>query len=149
MAEGIAYLDYLVTKLDRMEKERKFKLKPEIKQPEPGSFLARLQEVADNDAAVLVAKDRDYGSSWRKRGGMGAFMMLARKWDRIESILGRAWENPEEGLRAERYDLFAFLEFNPGDVLDDVRDLRRYLLLVEEYLVSEGRISLDVPNGRE
>ena len=44
-----------------------------------------LEEVAFYDVEALVNAEKSYGNSWKKRGGMGAFMMLARKWDRIEN----------------------------------------------------------------
>jgi len=89
--------------------------------------LQFLREVLDNDEKVLLAKGGTYGDSWKKRGGCGAFMMLARKWDRIENI----------GKR-EGYNIFAILgDEGPNAVdglLDDIGDLRRYLALVESEL---------------
>lgn len=82
-----------------------------------------IQQLAANDVAVLEEKGRTYGDSWRKRGGVGAFMMLSRKWDRIENIaLGAG------------YDIFVSGFENTGDILDDIADLRRYLLLVEAHI---------------
>ena len=80
-------------------------------------------EVATTDQTVLIDKGTHYGDSWKKRGGVGAFMMLARKWDRLENILGGVGSGPE---------LVAALRRNPGNVQDDAHDLRRYLLLVED-----------------
>ena len=66
--------------------------------------------------------EKSYGDSWKKRGGIGAFMMLARKWDRIENQ-----------SNDYTYDIFLALEEDqrPEGLIDDIRDLRRYLLLVE------------------
>ena len=66
--------------------------------------------------------EQDYGDSWKKRGGIGAFMMLARKWDRIENQVNDS-----------NYDIFLALEEDGRQegLIDDIRDLRRYLLLVE------------------
>ena len=49
-------------------------------------------------------------------------MMLARKWDRIENQTQR-----------EKYDIFQTIRSDNREegVIDDIRDLRRYLLLVE------------------
>ena len=49
-------------------------------------------------------------------------MMLARKWDRIENQTQR-----------EKYDIFQTIRIDNREegVIDDIRDLRRYLLLVE------------------
>lgn len=90
-----------------------------------------IENLALQDVAVLKEKGKTYGSSWRSRGGIGAFMMLARKWDRIENISG--------GLG---YDIFQAIQGgNVGDILDDIRDLRRYLLLVEAHCMTvTGRL---------
>ena len=86
-----------------------------------------IENLALQDVAVLKEKGKTYGSSWRSRGGIGAFMMLARKWDRIENISG--------GLG---YDIFQAIQGgNVGDILDDIRDLRRYLLLVEAHCMTQ------------
>ena len=49
-------------------------------------------------------------------------MMLARKWDRIENQVNDS-----------NYDIFLALEEDGRQegLIDDIRDLRRYLLLVE------------------
>lgn len=101
--------------------------------------------VALNDIANLDEKDKSYGSSWKKRGGVGAFMMLARKWDRIETLIREERNAPEIGGHANRYDIFDHIELNYGGILDDVRDLRRYLLLVESELLGRGKLILDEP----
>lgn len=82
-----------------------------------------LEKLALNDVATLKEKGRTYGDSWKKRGGVGAFMMAARKWDRIENICGGAC-----------YDIFVVGGENRGGILDDIADLRAYLLLIEEYV---------------
>jgi len=60
---------------------------------------------------------------------MGAFMMLARKWDRIENQ-----------VFSENYDIFLTYKKNQSQegLLDDIQDLRRYLLLVEEHITKGG-----------
>ena len=85
-----------------------------------------IQQLAMQDVEVLMKKGQSYGSSWRKRGGVGAFMMLARKWDRIEQQCSEAG-----------YDIFKIIEDGkeiPDGLLDDIRDLRRYLLLVDAWM---------------
>ena len=76
------------------------------------------------DVAQLRQAEQSYGDSWRSRGGVGAFMMLARKWDRIE--------NQD---KKTHYDIFGTILDDPSStgILDDIQDLRCYLLLVEEY----------------
>ena len=64
-----------------------------------------IKDIAQNDINSLIESEKSYGDSWKRRGGAGAFMMLARKFDRIEQ--------------------------QSKDCNYDVGDLRRYLLLVE------------------
>lgn len=80
------------------------------------------------DVEVLKTKGQTYGSSWRNRGGVGAFMMLARKWDRIETQ-----------CKAEGYDIFKVIRDDgpiADGIMDDIRDLRRYLLLVDSFITA-------------
>lgn len=74
----------------------------------------------NQDVATLRAKDADYGGSWHRRGGQGAFMMLARKWDRIEKAF-----NNYGGLKAA-----LSADARAEGIIDDINDLRCYLLLV-------------------
>lgn len=92
--------------------------------------MQRACMVVESDIETLVSKEKDYGDSWKKRGGIGAFMMLARKWDRIENCLSNNKE--------ERYDIFHAMlqDLRDDGVIDDIRDLRRYLLLVESEVIS-------------
>lgn len=80
-----------------------------------------VEQILEEDFIGLDKAQESYGDSWKKRGGVGAFMMLARKWDRIE-------------LQTSRYkgDLLLAIEkdFRVEGIIDDVRDLRRYLILV-------------------
>lgn len=91
----------------------------------------QIRRIALEDVDVLEEKGSHYGRSWVKRGGIGAFMMLARKWDRLENVAER-----------NGYEVFQAIEADPGPegVLESIRDLRRYLLLVEsEYLTRCSR----------
>lgn len=91
------------------------------------------EQVAQHDIAVLNAKDREYGSSWKRRGGGGAFYMLARKWDRIENQLRIAALPASDGAPAALLSLRELMEDQRNErdgICDDVADLRRYLLLV-------------------
>lgn len=81
-----------------------------------------IAKLAQEDVEVLRSKGQTYGNSWKRRGGVGAFMMLARKWDRIENM-----------VQNQNWDIFSI-----ADVLEDVADLRRYLLLVEAHMREEG-----------
>ena len=84
----------------------------------------RIHDLTQLDINALKKAESSYGDSWRKRGGIGAFMMLARKWDRIENQTNK-----------QGYDMFAaiFADTSDTGLLDDIRDLRRYLLLVESF----------------
>ena len=101
-----------------------------------------LPVVAGSDVTSVIPKDKSYGASWKKRGGVSAFMMLARKWDRLESMLSEKYH----------YDIFAAIgaecrrvdreeQGADGTILAEVRDLRRYLLLVEAEMVARGAVS--------
>jgi len=94
-------------------------------------FEDRLIKLGLKDASALVEAGKAYGDSWKKRGGAGAFMVLARKWDRIENQCEQVG-----------YDIFqGHSKFHGMDgLIDDIRDLRRYLLLVEEHLMATGQI---------
>jgi hypothetical protein len=93
----------------------------------------RIREICKQDVATLIVKGKDYGDSWRRRGGVGAFMMLARKWDRIESICSaNGYDILEIGNKEVVHDI-------KDGILDDIADLRCYLLLVEEHIVANSR----------
>src|SRR3546814_16570964 len=85
---------------------------------------AHIRELANKDVDMLIEKGMSYGNSWRKRGGIGAFMMMARKMDGIEN-------------QSAGYDIFKSIQkgielgiTNDG-ILDAIRDLPAYLLLLE------------------
>ena len=84
----------------------------------------KIKTLTEQDIEALKNAEVSYGDSWRKRGGVGAFMMLARKWDRIENQTNK-----------QGWDMFAaiFADTSDAGLLDDIRDLRRYLLLVESF----------------
>jgi len=100
-----------------------------------------IKQIASKDIQGLFRSDAQYGGSWMRRGGIGAFMMLARKWDRIAQRMTKYPDSNilkaiEEDQRAE-------------GIIDDIRDLRRYLLLVaalwiggeENYIKCLGDVS--------
>lgn len=82
-------------------------------------WLAGLEPLAESIVDTLFDKEAAYQGSWQKRGGIGAFMMLARKWDRIENM-----------SREKGFDVIRAIMINEGDLEDDVRDLVGYCLLV-------------------
>ena len=93
-------------------------------------IIKQTEIISAEDWTSLDRAEEDYGDSWRKRGGIGAFMMLARKWDRIE-----------KQVFDYTYDIFLALEEDrrPEGLMDDIKDLRRYLLLVEAHMRTKGK----------
>ena len=105
-----------------------------------------LDQVATRDVAGLKRSQLSYGDSWKKRGGVGAFMMLARKWDRLETALQPHPKDPHRanGSTSENpvapWDVLsaAFADQRAEGIIDDISDLRRYLMLVEAELLRLG-----------
>ena len=99
--------------------------KHQIKTAKISTTLQQVSVVANEDVKKLEEAEQSYGDSWKQRGGVGAFMMLARKWDRLE-----------KQVSSNDFDVFAAAEKDQRTegVIDDIRDLRRYLLLVEAEL---------------
>lgn len=94
------------------------------------TYIHLVLEIADNDVRVLKEKDAEYGGSWLKRGGVGAYMMACRKFDRLE-----------EQVKKRGWDVFAAAEADDRaeGILDDIGDLRRYLLLIEAEIKARKR----------
>jgi hypothetical protein len=96
-----------------------------------------LETIAAEDVQRIREKEASYKGSWKKRGGIGAFMMLARKWDRIENAvqsLGITCAvRPENRIEASPYDIFMHIQIDEREegLLSDIQDLRCYLMLVE------------------
>ncbi|MAF25592.1 hypothetical protein CL634_08490 [bacterium] len=103
-------------------------------------LYGHLPDVLAEDERILKEKFISYGDSWKRRGGAGAFMVLARKWDRLENYMGQ--EHPDASPK--QWDIFDHIEKDPREegVLDDIRDLRRYLALVEAECLARGYIKI-------
>lgn len=99
----------------------------------PCNHLQHLEDVLDSDATITIQADLNYRGSWKRRGGTGAFHMLARKWDRLEPR-----------VEAYGFDVFEAIaqDVRREGAIDDVRDLRRYLALVEAECVRRGFVSV-------
>lgn len=125
------------------------------RESEDKRYLDELEKIGAEDAAGLKKAQESYGNSWKLRGGIGAFMMLARKWDRLElRVKQRMLPKPvKEGFEyVDPYDIFAHILADPrGEgVIDDVRDLRRYLMLVEaELRVQAGLAGKELGGHRD
>ena len=85
----------------------------------------RLNAIAARIVKRLVTKNKQYNESWRKRGGVDSFMMMARKWDRLEEQASRFGYNS--------IDLLNNTDILVDGPLDDVEDLAGYLLLHAEF----------------
>jgi hypothetical protein len=92
-------------------------------------IFLKIEELGKLDTQELKCAEKSYGNSWKKRGGVGAFMMLARKWDRIENQVTKFNYNIFEAIITELHKGENILE--PKGILDDIQDLRRYLFLIE------------------
>lgn len=101
-------------------------------------YIDFLEAVMKKDIEQLKLKDNEYGGSWKKRGGVGAYMNVCRKVDRIENQLSKPGTS-EMG----QYDIFSHIsnDKRPEGILDDIRDLRRYLLLIEAEMTAQGKIT--------
>ena len=83
-------------------------------------LAARLDVLFREAKDTLIEKGEGYGDSWKQRGGVGAFMVIARKWDRIQLAAQHA-----------DWDIFFAIKERPS-LLEDIKDLRNYLTLLED-----------------
>lgn len=129
----------------------------------------KLAPVALADVEFLKVRDRQYGASWKLSGGRSAWFMAVRKIDRLREMMRRPSDWPTgltdaqldrslaslgqndlarkvamAVLRSE--DIFGQIAHDPsgsdGTVLAEVRDLRRYLLLIEAEMVARGIVEV-------
>jgi len=96
---------------------------------QPFTKFEMMRTIAQTDVDCLEKAEKSYGESWKNRGGVGAFMMLARKWDRLENQ-----------VKKFDYDIFeAYKQDNRAEgIIDDIQDLRRYLILVEQHVTQHS-----------
>jgi len=121
-----------------------------------------IDRVTAEDCSVLRTKETTYQGSWKRAGGRSAWFMMRRNMDRLVTMLAPPArpENFEVTLSKipaftdKQYefllrsftseDIFAKIEEHPngedGTVLACVRDLRRYLTLIEAEMVSRGAV---------
>lgn len=130
-----------------------------------------LRAVAEEDLRYVLAKDTSYGASWKMSGGRSAWFMLKRKIDRMCEMMRRPTSNgleeviqhlpasPNGGYYQVKpdtmewvrktlvsEDIFTIIQSQPtdgsdGTVLAEVRDLRRYLMLVEAEMIARGVVA--------
>lgn len=95
-----------------------------------------LEGIVNYYVRKLHDKEVSYRGSWQKRGGIGAFMMLARKADRLLPIIEAIkenWESIENHAKEHNYDIFKVWEacqLQCDSELNDIHDLWGYLTLV-------------------
>jgi hypothetical protein len=105
--------------LDAKENQVNILTKEQIR--EHRTDFTRLREIANAAIDMCELKDRSYGASWKRRGGPGAFMVMARKWDRLEAQMEIA-----------DYNIFDIRKDAVEDLDDTILDLVNYLLLIME-----------------
>lgn len=108
---------------------------------EEAQFQDRLESQVRKAIEVILDKNRQYGGSWKSRGGVGAFMMFARKWDRLENALTI---RNEQGENVGYRDLFelAKVDNRQEGIIDDLEDLRNYLILALDE-ISQRKAALE------
>jgi hypothetical protein len=96
------------------------------------NYRQHIQPLAQNDANVVIEKDKQYGASWCRRGGTGAYHVFIRKFDRLE-----------EFVKKFDYDIFKaiVMDSRPEGIIDDIRDIRGYLLLIEAYAIENELVA--------
>lgn len=97
-----------------------------------------LMDLLDGDLAKLRKAEESYGHSWISRGLRGAYFVMVRKIDRFENQ-----------MRQVNFDLPAALRAFPGKdgILDDIRDLRQYLFLIEAEIIAQDRLTMSKARG--
>lgn len=143
------------------------------------NHLSYLRTVADVDVESVLEKERTYVGSWKRQGGKNAWAMIRRKIDRLMIMLGdpkpptmfnisdldkflnRECVISESAIQTIKHlrdayhagDVFAHIAAAPGGedgtVLAEVRDLRRYLLLVEAEMMARASVpTINLTTGK-
>jgi len=95
------------------------------------AYHRHLDGIVQRDLSYVRKKDTQYNASWKRRGGSGAWFTIVRPWDRLENIVS-----------GQHHDIFSAihkegLDGPDGSVIACIRDLRRYLLLVEAEMMEQ------------
>jgi hypothetical protein len=99
-------------------------------------FAEKTFDLISGDADFLRTAQKNYGNSWKMRGGVGAYMMMARKFDRMYTRMKPYDGDIHRAIKAETYR---------DGMIDDLRDLRRYVTLV----IAELDSKLQTPGSDE
>lgn len=102
----------------------------------PEYWARKWNEVWENDIIILREKAIWYGDSWVKRGGVGAFFSMVRKYDRAENIV------KSKGIKY--YNWYHYSSEGNESMEETLDDLRRYLFLIVSYKLSYGGIDTAV-----
>lgn len=96
------------------------------------AYRKLLLKVAEANARFVLKKDTEYGGSWKKRGGHSAAENIMRKVDRLVVQ-----------LEAHGWDIFKALQdkSTSESLIDTMRDLSAYLLLVEAEMIVQGVVA--------
>lgn len=80
-----------------------------------------MRTLANGLVDLAIAKDKAYGASWKRRGGIGAYMTIVRKPDRLEAQ-----------MELNGYNIFdVSVAPEDGESIDEtLRDTVNYCLLV-------------------
>lgn len=94
-----------------------------------------VKDISAEDVALLTKKGKDYGDTWKAEGGYSAFFNIYRKWQRIYQQVKQ--DSPE----CPKYDVFAHIaaDLRKDGIIDDIKDLRCYLLLIEAEMRTRGK----------
>lgn len=130
VAENATWIALQLTKErdEALEKLSKLRAEHDYKDsvgPDDTRYRQHIKSITDEDARGLIEKDLEYGASWKKRGGVGAYFTMIRKVDRL---------NTQIPHKKHGYDIFAALmepDVGAESLIDTCRDLRRYLTLIE------------------
>lgn len=87
--------------------------------------------IAQEDVQRVLQKDREYGASWKRRGGVGAYMTMVRKIDRLETMVAKYGWNVFEAAKSSD---------TSESLMDTIADLRCYLDLIEAEIRIQQRL---------
>jgi len=102
---------------------------------QPNDYRSQVKTVAAEDVALLTKKGEDYADTWKAEGGYSAFFNIYRKWQRIYQQIKQDKPN------CPKYDVFAHIaaDTRQDGIIDDIKDLRCYLLLIEAEMRTRGQ----------